>query len=318
MIQIKTTPNLYGISLQGDYQDLYELHESISRFLDLHMILWKDTLPYHEYEYLLSLNYDIRHAYMGTRDVEIIENNADEYGVMAEALYVQTEDSAEKFKKIRTDHKNGNLYFSVDILYPLVFHYLITFEDLLIYEVPETSFPVTADHLMDFSVPEDYSNIDALYDRSQVRLFTTLLWKNVQSLLGREKAQAIYSYYLESDPLNTHSLYCDALPHCQCANFEKINRKDKLSFLELCLYEIIGTEKLSRRSSAYKASRTNYMESKSQLKRKEEFPLFPQKSKFYKGLDRLISSGKKLYRNDFDQYLEETYGPCDENAPEFF
>ena len=29
MIQIKTTSNLYGISLQGDYQDLNELYDSI-------------------------------------------------------------------------------------------------------------------------------------------------------------------------------------------------------------------------------------------------------------------------------------------------
>ena len=37
MITIKTTPNFYGISLQGDYLDLNELYDSISRYLELYM-----------------------------------------------------------------------------------------------------------------------------------------------------------------------------------------------------------------------------------------------------------------------------------------
>ena len=85
MITIKTTPNFYGISLQGDYLDLNELYDSISRYLELYMKN-NEFYPYHEYEYLLSLNYDIRHAYMGTRNVEIKENNASDVGVFAESI----------------------------------------------------------------------------------------------------------------------------------------------------------------------------------------------------------------------------------------
>ena len=85
MITIKTTPNRFGISLQGDYHDLNALYDSIARYLELYMANNK-FYPYHEYEYLLSLNYDIRHAYMGTRDVEIKKNNASEVGVIAESI----------------------------------------------------------------------------------------------------------------------------------------------------------------------------------------------------------------------------------------
>ena len=33
MLKIKTTPNLYGVTLMGDYEDLNELYDSISRYL---------------------------------------------------------------------------------------------------------------------------------------------------------------------------------------------------------------------------------------------------------------------------------------------
>ena len=67
MLTVKTTPNLYGISLQGDYTDLNEIYDALSRYLDFYQ-RHSESYPYHEYEYLLSLNYDIRHAYMGSRD----------------------------------------------------------------------------------------------------------------------------------------------------------------------------------------------------------------------------------------------------------
>ena len=36
MILIETTPNLYGISLKGDYNDLKSLHESLSNYLEFY------------------------------------------------------------------------------------------------------------------------------------------------------------------------------------------------------------------------------------------------------------------------------------------
>ena len=65
MITIKTTSNLYGVTLMGDYEDLDKLYDSLSNYLSF-FINNADYYPYHEYEYLLSLNYDIRHCYMET------------------------------------------------------------------------------------------------------------------------------------------------------------------------------------------------------------------------------------------------------------
>ena len=125
MLQIKTTPNLYGIILMGDYLDLDALYDSLSRYLAFYQDNMSQFQPYHEYEYLLSLNYDIRHAYQGDRGTEIMENNAEATGMMAENIYEISPAAKEEFRNIRKSFSKGNLYFSVEILYPLVFHYLI-------------------------------------------------------------------------------------------------------------------------------------------------------------------------------------------------
>lgn len=59
---------------------LPEKYDSISRYIELY-IENNEFYPYHEHEFLFSLNYDIHHAYMGTRDVEMKENNTSEVGV---------------------------------------------------------------------------------------------------------------------------------------------------------------------------------------------------------------------------------------------
>ena len=62
MLKVRTTPNLYGVTLMGDYEDLDKLYDSISNYLSFY-IDNVEYYPYHEYEYLLALNYDIRHCY---------------------------------------------------------------------------------------------------------------------------------------------------------------------------------------------------------------------------------------------------------------
>lgn len=65
-----------------------------------------------------------------------LENMADRFGEWASASkdYGFSEEAAKAFKKLYNNHKHGNLYYSVDILYPLVFHYLIAFEEILVDE----------------------------------------------------------------------------------------------------------------------------------------------------------------------------------------
>jgi hypothetical protein len=308
MITIKTTPNFYGISLQGDYLDLNELYDSISRYLELYMKS-NEFYPYHEYEYLLSLNYDIRHAYMGTRNVEIKENNASDVGVFAESIFQIPEQSKKEFSAIRRKFKNGNLYFGVGILYPLVFHYLTSLNEIA-YEEPS---PEWFDNLPEHM--PDYNMIRANKDRLMILHFTSLLWENIESLLGSDKALAAMEYYDNEDFFLAPYLYTDALLHWQLAHFGMLSEEDKKLFLIKALYEIIDSEDLSQYPDDYRVAYNHYKEATESLK-KNPLPAFPEKDTFYKMLDEFLTNGEPLYESTFDTFLETHYGKIKNEDPE--
>ena len=308
MITIKTTPNIYGISLQGDYLDLKELYDSLSRYLDFYMEN-NEFYPYHEYEFLLSLNYDIRHAYMGTRNVEMKENNASEVGIIAESIYQIPDQNKKDFAAIRRKFKNGNLYFGVEILYPLVFHYLTSLNEIA-YEEPAPDWFDNLPELM-----PDYDMIRANKDRSMILHFTSLLWENVESLVGSEKALAAMEYYENEDFLLAPYLYTDALLHWQLAHFGTLTEEDKKQFLIKALYEIIDSEDLSQFPEDYREAYHHYKEATESLKNKA-LSDFPEKDTFYKLLDTFLPKGEPLYESTFETFLETHYGKVKNEEPE--
>jgi hypothetical protein len=64
--------------------------------------------------------------------------------------------------------------------------------------------------------------IDAVRDRGYLCHLTGLFWQNLQELLGKEKANVIYDYYMGADFPAPTAMYCDALIHCQLVNFEEV------------------------------------------------------------------------------------------------
>lgn len=104
MIIATPTENLTGITIEGEHQDFYELVDSIYRITSNRAGIMEDYTD--EYwsvkNRLLGLCYDIRHAYMGDRDVKLVENEFNEELMKAHALIVP--------KK--------NLHYSVNVLFP--------------------------------------------------------------------------------------------------------------------------------------------------------------------------------------------------------
>ena len=73
MLRFKPTEHLTGVTIQGDLQDFYELTESIYRITG---IVDDPTSAYYGVRNtLLAICYDIRHAYMGDRDIFTVENH---------------------------------------------------------------------------------------------------------------------------------------------------------------------------------------------------------------------------------------------------
>ena len=74
MIYVKNTPHYTGIALYGDFMDFQGLYEA------LHTIVGSED-EHSEFEAarlrVLGTCYDIRHAYMGDREVEFVSNGLD-------------------------------------------------------------------------------------------------------------------------------------------------------------------------------------------------------------------------------------------------
>lgn len=306
MIKIKTTPNMYGVTLMGDYDDLYELYESLSTYLDF----YNDNveyMPYHEYEYLLSLDYDIRHCYQGDRGFETVDNSSDRFKNWAsdDYGYGMSEETKKKYNKLYRDHKHGNLYYSVEILYPLIFHYIITLEMILEDEPGDEWFNKIS--YADCTWGDRYSMIDAMKDRAAIAGFVGLLWENVQELLGREKADSIYRYYQAIEYPVPSSTYCDVLIHCQMVNFETMTPEEKLDYHLASIYEIMDVEDMEEYPDEFRVDADLYHKAVSELN-SGELKRFPVRTEFYEELDRIYDPSKPMYEDAFEKFLEDTYG----------
>ena len=306
MIKIRTTPNMYGVTLMGDYEDLDKLYDSISNYLSFY-IDNAEYYPYHEYEYLLSLNYDIRHCYQGDRGCEIVENGAERFGEWADASreYGLADEAAKSFRNLHNKHKHGNLYYTVEILYPLIFHYLIAFEEILLDE-PEESW-LEKDTEFGGKWSDHYSMIDAKRDRAAISNLIGLIWENVQELFGRERAKNIYDYFNEVEYTLPSSMYCDALIHCQLVNFPDMNDDEKIKFLLASIYEIIDVDNLSTYPEEYEPSNSEYRDAVGSLNTGDTLK-FPVREDFYDAMDKVYDPSKPFYRDDFDRFMNDTYG----------
>jgi hypothetical protein len=114
MINIKNTPNLTGVTISGDYGDLYNLvdafhHITVSEYDDKH----------HQYVEIstrvLGLCYDLRHAYQGDRDVELVENHMTQDKMKWHSLIVP----------------KSNVYYSCNCLYPEMFFVMLALNSLI-------------------------------------------------------------------------------------------------------------------------------------------------------------------------------------------
>lgn len=72
MISAKPTENLVGITIEGDYEDFYEIVESIYRMTGFEESY--DDCCWSIKNRLLGICYDIRHAFMGDRDIKLVDN----------------------------------------------------------------------------------------------------------------------------------------------------------------------------------------------------------------------------------------------------
>ncbi len=114
MISIKSTENLTGVTISGDYDDLCNLVDALHE-----ITINEHSEKHHRYieisTRILGLCYDIRHAYQGDRAVELVDNN-------------MTED---KMKWHSIIAPKSNVYYSCNYLYPEMFFVMLALNALV-------------------------------------------------------------------------------------------------------------------------------------------------------------------------------------------
>ena len=99
MLTVTNTPNLAGLSVSGDYQDLDALYMAL-------LVIVGDEDEYGNYEgarlRVLGLMYDIRHAFQGDREFEFVRNGMNE----------------DKMKLLEMITPEKNLYYKCQVYYP--------------------------------------------------------------------------------------------------------------------------------------------------------------------------------------------------------
>lgn len=231
MFYINNTPNLLGITVNGDMRDLQTLYHSLSNYIDfyifgIHYELRQDAnkalassdvqdqeldefrinseTAYFENmkNTLLGLCYDLRHAWQGDRDYTFVENNAKEIGAAAESLYEISPDEKRKTEHVRETASAGNLYFAVSILYPWALYYLCVLRGILDNHYKTTWLKeYNAAHTEETSryhraaEQQNYSDLDIARDRAVIELFVSQMLEALNAAIGEQAFQILVDYF---------------------------------------------------------------------------------------------------------------------------
>lgn len=113
MILVKNTPNNAGVAICGDYLDFEKLYAA------LHAIVGgEDEYPAYEAARIrvLAVCYDLRHALMGNREIEFVDNGMD----------------AEKMKRLSLIAPSKNIYLTINVLWPEMLFVTMALNDFVL------------------------------------------------------------------------------------------------------------------------------------------------------------------------------------------
>ena len=324
MLRITNTNNLMGIIIHGDYEDLYCLRESLARINDLYydnlaelysLMKSVDEAPNkitnleHEREYFLSLNYDLRHAYMGDRNYELEENHAE---MLSDKQSCFPENSG-KYARLFEMTRHGNLQYSVGILYPLAVYYMYAVRDYL-NEIFLGEFPdnITVDFKEQFRHYHEKPHV--LYqDIGILMLFYGLMEETLTQAVGIIPSKHLFAYINESAHTNNDTLYPEALSCYYRVMGRNSLKQIKKAMILAMAYELYDCgDELGPRS--FKKAYQDYHSAVQVINTACDTP-FPKYNAFYDKLYAYVSNlSHDFYQEDFDRFLKQEYSITDEDS----
>lgn len=207
MLQTKPTEQFTGITIQGDHNDFYELVESIYRMTGLE----EETMDFYYgvKNRLLGICYDIRHAFMGDRDI-VLEDN----GMNKELM---------KWHEKITPTQN--VYYSVNILFPEAIFVAASVPRMYIFS---SRYYGIGSKRTDMDMPPiPYS--DYIRDKANLDVLCAGIWQALGEVIGDEELEKIMQLLQRTDESYIHyaTHYIDKC-NIELLKTDVEKRKDKL------------------------------------------------------------------------------------------
>lgn len=112
MITLKNTPNYAGVTISGDFNDFEALYDSLHKVVG-------DEWEWESYAgarmRVLSICYDLRHALMGNRDIEFVDNGLDQ----------------DRMKQLSIITNDKNTYLAFNVLWPELLFVTMALNDFI-------------------------------------------------------------------------------------------------------------------------------------------------------------------------------------------
>ena len=209
MLQTKPTEHLAGITMQGDYKDFYELVESIYRITGLDDD--QTEIYYGVKNRLLGICYDIRHAFMGDRDI-VLEDNG------------MREDIMKWHEQITPTQ---NVYYSVEVLFPEAIFVAASVPKMYIFSSVYYGAKGKRTDMDDQLPPMPYS--DYIRDKANLDVLCAGIWQALGEAIGDEELEKLIQLMQRAD----ESFLYYATHYIDKCNIELLKtdvekRKDKL------------------------------------------------------------------------------------------
>lgn len=207
MLQIEPTQHFTGITIQGDFNDFYELVEGIYRMVGREE---DDTdLYYGVKNRLLGMCYELRHAYMGSRDMCLKFNG-------------MNEDIMKLQKQIAPAQ---NVYYSVNILFPEAVFLAAAVPKMYVFS--SVYYGVESKHKELNLPPVLYS--DYLRDQANLQVFCAGVWQALGAVIGDEELEKLIKLMHRTNESYIHyaTHYVDKC-NVELLKADVEKRKDKL------------------------------------------------------------------------------------------
>ncbi len=170
MLNITNTENLTGVKITGTHDDIYEIYEAIERVLGPGESTGLTSFR------ILGVCYDLRHCFMGDREIELVENSYHEH--------------LQKYHEII--HPETNVHFSVNILWLEVMFMTLALDDFVNRYKDDKTFNKMMKEEGFGPEQKDYFALRRFEDIALVNLFQEKVWNAFREACGEAAYKRLY------------------------------------------------------------------------------------------------------------------------------